>query len=54
MTQRQKTARRPWIALLLPLWLVAVVPVIILASVPTSNAAQAMLGVAALLLVLLL
>lgn len=38
----------------LPLWLLALVPVVILASVPTSNAAQAMLGVAAVTLVALL
>ncbi|TJZ89588.1 UDP-forming cellulose synthase catalytic subunit [Paracoccus gahaiensis] len=35
----------------LPLWLVAIIPVLILASVPTSNAAQAMLGVASVALV---
>lgn len=45
---------KTWTGLLLPLWLVTMVPVMVLASVPASNAAQAMLGIAALLLVLLL
>lgn len=39
---------------ILPLWLLALVPVLVLASVPTSNAAQAMLGVASVLLVAIL
>lgn len=38
----------------LALWLVALAPVVVLASVPTSNAAQAMLGVTAVVLVALL
>ncbi|MFC7704599.1 UDP-forming cellulose synthase catalytic subunit [Plastorhodobacter daqingensis] len=39
---------------ILPLWLLALVPVFILASVPTSNAAQALLGLSAVLLVAIL
>lgn len=38
----------------LALWLVALAPVIVMASVPTSNAAQAMLGVTAVAIVALL
>ena len=39
--------------LLLVLWLTALAPVVVLASVPASNAAQGMLGLAALVLVIL-
>ncbi|MBJ2149709.1 UDP-forming cellulose synthase catalytic subunit [Paracoccus sp. IB05] len=39
---------------LLLLWLIGMTPVLVLASIPVSNAAQAMLGLAALLLVILL
>ncbi|CAM3331166.1 UDP-forming cellulose synthase catalytic subunit [Paracoccus nototheniae] len=49
MTQGRSLSR--WF---LPLWLVALVPVMILASVPTSNAAQAMLGVASVVIVTVL
>ena len=41
-------------SLLLLLWLAAVAPVMVLASVPVSNAAQGMLGLVAVLLVVLL
>lgn len=49
MRQAKSLAR-----LAIPLWLVCVAPVMVLASVPTSNAAQAMLGVTAVVLVGLL
>lgn len=49
MRQAKSLAR-----LALPLWLVGLAPVMVLASVPTSNAAQAMLGVTAVALVGLL
>lgn len=49
MRQAKSLAR-----LAIPLWLVCMAPVMVLASVPTSNAAQAMLGVTAVVLVGLL
>lgn len=39
---------------LLLFWLIAMLPVLVLASIPVSNAAQGMLGIAALVIVLLL
>ncbi len=45
---------RIWPILLLPLWLALVVPVVLLGSIPTSNAAQVMLGLAAIAIILLL
>ncbi len=47
-------SRRLSNTVLLLLWLIAMVPVVLLASVPVSNAAQGMLGLAALALVILL
>lgn len=48
------TERRERSAILLPVWIISLVPVLVLASAPTSNAAQAMLGAVALLLVVVL
>lgn len=48
--RRRKVSR----ILLLPLWVMALLPILLLASVPVSNTAQGMFGVAAVLLVILL
>lgn len=47
---RRKLSR----ALLVPLWGLALIPVLVLASIPVSNTAQGMFGLAAVLMVILL
>lgn len=46
--------KRKWTLVLLPLWVVALVPVMILSAVPVSSAGQALLGVFAVALVVVL
>lgn len=48
--KRRKLSR----AMLFPLWILTLIPVLVLASIPVSNTAQGMFGLAAVLLVILL
>lgn len=53
-TKAGKNRRKMSRALLLPLWAVAILPILVIASIPVSNTAQGMFGLAAVLLVVLL
>ncbi|MCZ0964196.1 UDP-forming cellulose synthase catalytic subunit [Paracoccus benzoatiresistens] len=49
-----KSRRKVFRAMLLPLWAMALLPVLVIASVPVSNTAQSVFGLAAVLVVVLL